>query len=339
MFNPKFTYTNKLISNLGKVRELIGGLNQRSFSSTILYKLEKEALAVSAYSSTSIEGNPLPLTEVRSLLKLSPKNIRDTQKEVLNYNNALMNLNKVIDSKENLLLSNDLIKNTQKLVTQDLIDKSNAGRYRNVPVFVNNPTLKETVYWPPDSNDVPSLMDNLIDYINKNQEIDYLVLAGIFHKQFVIIHPFVDGNGRTARLITKTLLAKMGLNTFNLFSFENYYNLNVTKYFNNVGVLGNYYDNYNLFDFTSWLEYFTDGIIDELNRVIKLLPKEVQQLAMVMEHHKIILDYINKFGFIRDSDYLKLTNRSKASRTLDFKRLLDLDLIERHGSARGTYYT
>ena len=97
-------------------------------------------------------------------------------------------------------------------------------------------------------------------------------MAGIFHKQMVIIHPFMDGNGRTTRLSTKMLLAKMGLNTFNLFSFENYYNQNVTKYFQIVGEYGDYNELVKAIDFTNWLEYFTGGLIDEPLRVQKLLP-------------------------------------------------------------------
>src|SRR5258708_31665791 len=116
-------------------------------------------------------------------------------------------------------------------------------------------------------------MEDLVTFTNVNREkIDSLILAGIFHKQMVIIHPFMDGNGRTTRLITKVLLAAMGLNTFNLFSFENYYNQNVTKYFKTVGEFGNYYDLIGKIDFSNWLEYFTEGIIDELLRVEKLLP-------------------------------------------------------------------
>ncbi|KKT78732.1 MAG: hypothetical protein UW74_C0017G0001, partial [Candidatus Giovannonibacteria bacterium GW2011_GWC2_44_8] len=85
---------------------------------------------------------------------------------------------------------------------------------------------------------------------------------------------YIDGNGRTVRLVTKALLSSMGLNTFNLFSFENYYNTNVAKYFEFVGERGNYYDLANKLDFTSWLIYFTGGIIDELLRVGKELEKQ-----------------------------------------------------------------
>ena len=86
-------------------------------------------------------------------------------------------------------------------------------------------------------------------------------------------HPFMDGNGRTTRLATKVLLTQMGLNTFNLFSFENYYNKNVTRYFQYVGERGDYYDLKDKIDFTNWLEYFTEGIIDELLRVQEILPQ------------------------------------------------------------------
>jgi len=89
----------------------------------------------------------------------------------------------------------------------------------------------------------------------------------------VLIHPFMDGNGRTTRLATKVLLTQMGLNTFNLFSFENYYNKNVTRYFQYVGERGDYYDLKDKIDFTNWLEYFTEGIIDELLRVQEILPQ------------------------------------------------------------------
>lgn len=169
--------------------------------------------------------------------------------------------------------------------------------------------------------------------------IDPLILAGIFHKQMVIIHPFMDGNGRTTRIATKVLLAKMGLNTFNLFSFENYYNQNVTKYFQMVGEYGDYNELEKSIDFTVWLEYFTGGLIDELLRVTKSLPEIGNTPDTRLEvHHLKILEYIKKNDFITDRNYADLTERAKATRTLDFQKLLDLGLIERIGKGRATYY-
>jgi len=166
-----------------------------------------------------------------------------------------------------------------------------------------------------------------------------LILAGIFHKQIVLIHPFMDGNGRSTRLATKVLLAEMGLNTFNLFSFENYYNNNVTRYFQTVGEFGNYYDIAERIDFTAWLEYFTEGIIDELLRVQKLFPKiPVNQDAKLEDYHMTILDFIRKNGSITNREYAKLIDRAKSTRALDFQKLVEVGLIERKRKGRATYY-
>jgi Fic family protein len=187
---------------------------------------------------------------------------------------------------------------------------------------------------------VRSLLNELIKFVEHGKgEIDPLILAGIFHKQMVIIHPFMDGNGRTTRLVTKIVLAGMGLDTFNLFSFENYYNRNVSKYFETVGVRGNYYDIAEQIDFTGWLEYFTDGIIDELLRVEKSLSQVAASPHTELQpHHHKIMEFIEQKGFIADRDYRKLTRRAKATRRLDFNRLIEMGLILRQGKGKNTFY-
>jgi len=339
MFEPKFNITSKLLENIKRISVIVANLNNRHFSKLTLVKLEKTAREVSSHSSTSIEGNPLLLTDVKKIIKNRPENLRDSEKEVINYNQALEVLDADIRN-NSTIFSLDLILKTQKVVTSELINDFNSGKIRQQPVFVNDPITRKVIYLPPDHKDVKSLLDDLIKYItsNKNQ-IDPLILAGIFHKQFVTIHPFIDGNGRTARLITKVLLADMGLSTFNLFSFENYYNQNVSKYFENVGIRGNYYDLEDQIDFTSWLEYFTDGIIDELLRVIKILNSETisPETSLKPYHHKI-LDFIKKNDFIADHDYAKLTNRAKPTRNKDFNKLIELGSIERFGKGKATYY-
>ena len=339
MFKPNFIITQKLLENIKRIAVLIAELNHKSFPNVILLEMEKTARAVSSYSSTSIEGNPLPLTEVKRILKNKPENIRDTEQEVLNYNKALEKLNKFTKSGKNYL-DLELIMEIQKIVTDKLIASKNNGKLRKEPVFVNDPKLRKTIYWPPDHGGIKHLLIELIEYTKDNKlKIDSLVLAGIFHKQFVIIHPFIDGNGRTARLLTKHLLANMGLNTFNLFSFENYYNQNVTKYFQKVGVLGNYYDIKNKIDFTEWLEYFTDGIIDEFLRVgTELKTLSITPSARLESYHEKLLAYIKKHGYINDKLYSTLTDRAKATRSLDFQKLISLRMIERLGKGKSTYY-
>ncbi|MBI2315413.1 Fic family protein [Candidatus Daviesbacteria bacterium] len=339
MFYPKYTITDRLLSNIKRINTLVNELNNRRFPHVILAELEKTARAVSTYASTSIEGNPLPLTEVKKILKTKPAHIRDSEKEILNYNQALQNLNEKLE-KAQVKLSPDLILRIQKQVTVGLLPKFESGKLREKSVVVNDPRTRKVIYLPPDAKDVRKLIDDLIEFVSSNRnEIDPLILAGIFHKQMVIIHPYMDGNGRTTRLATKVLLAEMGLNTFNLFSFENYYNKNVTKYFQTVGEFGNYYELVDKIDFTSWLEYFTEGIIDELLRVQKLLPDVgINPQTQLKEYHLKILEFIKERGFITDRDYAKLVDRAKATRALDFKKLMEMGLISRKGKGKVTYY-
>lgn len=338
MFKPKYTITSKILSNIKQITILVNELNNKKYPEVVLLDYEKNAQALSTFASTSIEGNPLPLTEVKKILKNHPKNVRDTEREVLNYNSALIEVNDSI--KKDLQLNEKFILNLHKLIMKDLLPKLNCGKWRKGPVFINDPKSKKTVFLPPDHQDVEKLVKKLLLFIDKNiAEMDPIVLGGIFHKQLVLIHPFVDGNGRTTRLATKLLLSKLGIDTFYLFSFENYYNQNVTKYFQMVGEFGDYYELEKDIDFTKWLEYFSDGIIDELLRV----KKEISHLNITPDnilhkHHNIILEYIRIHGHITDKLYSQMTERAKATRALDFKKLVELGLIVRLGKGPATIY-
>jgi Fic family protein len=335
----KFKISNRLLKNLKEISVKANELENKKFPHPILAKYELSANCLSAYSSTSIEGNPLPLTDVKKIIKNRPSEIRKSEQEILNYNECLMWLNLEI-REDKLEFDQRLIFQIHKTVMKNLMAKSQIGKNRNEPVFVNDPKQKKTVYWPPDHQDIPDLLRELLAFVKENEnELDPIILAGLFHKQFVIIHPFIDGNGRTVRLATKVLLAKLGLNTFNLFSFENYYNNNVSQYFAKVGVFGNYYDIAKKVDFTDWLEYFSDGVLDELNRVHKELETEMKgPLKTLQVHHQIILDHIQEHGYIQDKDYARKTERAKATRALDFKFLINLGYIEKHGRGPGVYY-
>lgn len=337
MFTPKYTVTPKLLESIKKITLIISELNRHALPKVALVELERKANSLSSYASTSIEGNPLPLTEVKRILKTHPRQIRDSEREVLNYNAALQELNGLIRH-DRIQFNRRLILKVHAQVMAGLIEAFRCGKLRREPVFVNDPKSGRPVYLPPDHGEVPRLMEELVDFANRG-EIDPLILSGIYHKQFVIIHPFIDGNGRCARLTTKALLAQMGLDTFNLFSFENYYNANVSRYLQKVGVFGNYYEVADSIDFTEWLEYFTDGIIDELLRV----EKELKAVSMTPEkalkpYHRKIIGHIQAHGFITDADYGRLVKRARATRNLDFRKLIDLQLIERCGKGKATYY-
>ncbi len=336
MFNPQYHISPLLLDTIKRVTLLIHELNKQALSDLAFAQLEQEANALSTFASTSIEGNPLPLTDVKRLLKRKPEHVRQSELEVLNYNQVLSALSEDL----NQPLTRKLLLEIHQGVTKDLLPAHQCGRFRQEAVVVHDPKTGEVAYLPPDYGDVPLLIDGLLAFVLANRKkLDPLLLAGIFHKQLIAIHPFVDGNGRTTRLATKLLLAGLGINTFNLFSFENYYNQNVTRYFQRVGLYGNYYDLVKELDFTPWLEYFAEGILDELLRVQKIIEgSQATPETRLEAYHQKILDFIDEHGFITDRDYARFTERAKATRTLDFKKLLDMGLIKREGRGRGTHY-
>jgi Fic family protein len=337
-WHPKYTITDKLLLTIRQIGESIGEIKARHLADSVLAKLELDARELSSYASTSIEGNPLPLTDVRRLLKTKKEDIRDTEREVLNYNRALQSLYKSVRERR-LTLNIKTIERVQSQVVKGLMDNpAHVGALRNDAVVIRNPRkIDEIVFIPPDAKDVPSLMGDLTAFINHNiGKIDPVILAGIFHRQHVIIHPFMDGNGRTTRLLTTSILGKAGLDLFEIFSFEEYYNRNITRYFKAVGLQGDYYDLENKIDFSDWLEYFADGILDELRRVVKLLSEQTSSNQPRLEpHHQQILDYIKTHGSITQREYGQISKRSLAARKLDFEKLLTLNLIQSKGTGRG----
>ncbi len=336
MFQPRYQISPYLLDQIKQITLLVHELNKRAWPDVILAQFQTKAEEISTYASTSIEGNPLPLTEVKRLLKNRPEQVRQSEREVLNYNEALVALRGAWERP----LTSSLLLHIHRQVTVGLLPDHQSGQFRREPVIIHDPRTRDVIYLPPDYDDVPALVEGLLAFVTANRSIlDPVVLAGLFHKQLVVIHPFVDGNGRTTRLATKLLLAGLGVDTFNLFSFENFYNQNVSRYFQQVGVLGNYYDMVDQLDFTPWLEYFAGGILDELQRVEKELERhQASPDNTLHDHHQLILDYIDRHGFITDKDYAALTDRAKATRTLDFNKLIDLGLIVRQGRGRSTHY-
>jgi Fic family protein len=337
-WQPKYTATDRLIFTMRRIGEEIGEFRGLEIGPEAMALLELEARAVSTHTSTSIEGNPLPLTDVKRLLREDPAHIRDTEREVLNYNRALRKIHGDVESGA-FRLDVAAMESIQAIVVDGLMDNSDhVGKLRREPVLIRDPRRPgDVVLIPPDHADVPRLFAELCDYITERRRAaDPILLAGLFHRQCVIIHPFMDGNGRTARLLTTGILGQGGLDIFRIFAFENYYNRDISRYFQAVGLRGDYYETKKTANFTAWLEYFGDGILDELRRVRGSLPANAP--ARLEEHHQRILAHIGEHGSISQREYGQISNRSLAVRKLDFRKLSALGLIERRGGGRSTYY-
>ena len=127
MFKPKYTITDKLLSNIKQINSIVLDLNNRRFPKVVLYELERSAREISTFASTSIEGNPLPLTDVKQILKTQPQNLRKSEQEVINYNKALEGLNQR-QQKRSISFSLNLILSIHKQVVYKLVPDYQIGK-------------------------------------------------------------------------------------------------------------------------------------------------------------------------------------------------------------------
>jgi Fic family protein len=144
-------------------------------------------------------------------------------------------------------------------------------RYRDGQNVIRDALTKRIVYMPPEAKDVPELMAGLIDWIRQNQEIPAPIVASITHYQFATIHPYYDGNGRTARLLTTLILHLGGYDLKGLYSLEEYYARNLGAYYTaiSVGPSHNYYMGRTEADISQWIEYFIGGLTDSFEKTFE----------------------------------------------------------------------
>ena len=304
--------------------------------------LRREALIRAAHASTAIEGNPLTLEEVSKLAegrKISAT--RKAKKEVLNYLNVLKNIEKYqkdgkIGEKNILHLHKDITKGA-------LENPEWEGKYRKIQVYVGNRLTGEVIFMPPLSKDVPSLTRDFLKWLNseKYSNLHPVLIAGISHYEFVRIHPFMDGNGRTARALATLILYTRGFDIKRFFTLDDYYDSDRSAYYSALKSVDQ-----KTLDLTKWLEYFTEGvkisILSVKKRVLQLSiekgkQKRKGQITLSEKQMKII-EFIQRNGQITSGNIQKMFNISRQAAYKEIKKLIGLEIIEQKGSSRNIYY-
>lgn len=343
MYNPKYKISNKVLKNLNRISAAHNLIVNAPLIPKWEAKLRKEAMIRSAHFSTSIEGNKLTLEEVKAVFEGKEVYARPRDKqEVLNYKKVLEFINREPE------LTIETIKKINK-INLEKIDEKNGGEFRKVQNYVvrEKAGKREIIYTPPKSSEVPELMQDLILWIDTaiKKEISPIIIAAISHYELVSIHPFIDGNGRTARALATLILYKLGYDTKRLFSLEEYYDQDLASYYS--ALQSGQKDRGKKEELTFWLEYFSEGIANELTRIEKqildisrdkMLKEKIGQLELNQRQIKAIA-YLQKKGKITNREYQGLfpkLNRKTLAR--DLKELADKKLIKMKGEKKGVYY-
>lgn len=179
--------------------------SKRTLSKETLKSLEENFKLEWTYNSNAIEGNTLTLKETKVVLEgiaIGGKTMRE-HLEVINHKEAIEFLEELVQYNNDL--SEMDIKNLHAIVLKG-IDNENAGRYRTANVIISGAN-----HIPPDAIIVPESMEKLIyRYDEWKEKYHPIIVAALLHAEFVKIHPFIDGNGRTARLLMNFEVMKNG---------------------------------------------------------------------------------------------------------------------------------
>ena len=337
MFQPKFTLSAKLLTNITEIERFYGRLEALRVPQNLQLNLERRNLIRSSYISNSIEGNPLSLPEVTNLLLSSRLPVNRDEKEVKNYFDILKNLD--IYLKQPLSLT--VVREIHQRLLHGVNDQI-AGNIRNTRVVVgryvrlDGRQKLEVKHEPPwyQKELIEAGIEDLVNWLEADKNIPVIVKAGIFHHQFVFIHPFVDGNGRTCRLLTALLFLKHQYLINKYFVLDDYYDIDRLLYSAKLGSADKG-------DKTEWLEYFSDGVKFSLQSALGRV-KDALETVKVADRptpkEKQVLDLFKEIKEITSAD---LVNRLKISRQQAHNLLSGLvakGFLAKKGKTKSAYY-
>lgn len=324
----KVTITNDILNSIIEIELNRYKISLVELSQNVLNKLRKNSKIKSSYASNKIEGNPLSEKQAEEVIESDErKHYLKPEQEVRNYFLALNYLEEKLNNKEKL--SKKLILDVQKLVEKDA-PKEKIGLRGPMPpgvlFAVYDSKTGNPDYIPPEYSDVPGLLDELIEYVNTTDDHP-LIVAAVVHYQLVTIHPFEDGNGRTARLLSGYIMDLNGYGFNGVGSLEEYFAYDVDEYYDSIQMRlpALYYSGReNPPHPEIWINYFL--------RMVKLYSRKVCDLQLSSEEEDIagslsflkerekellvllISSYRAEFTPIEVSKQLSVTNKTVINR-------------------------
>lgn len=347
MYTPKFSITNKILKQIGQIegsRELI---ENAPLVPAYEAKFRQEAVLRTVHHGTHIEGNPLSTGQVAAVLEGDQIDARDRDiQEVLNYREVL----KFIDKERKSGLTEKDLLTIHKLTVSKVLPAEKAGKYRFTQVVVKNSKTGEVSFTPPRSYEVKGMVSDFIKWLNSEEagEVHPVLKAGITHYVLAFIHPFVDGNGRASRAFATLVLFTAGYDIKKFFSLEEYFDRDAKRYYETLQSISNQkVEDLSGRDLTAWLEYFCEGLSEELKKV----RERVQRLSLdsrlkgrtgqivLSERQMKLVEYLEANGSINNSKWRSLLRDYSDDTILrDLKDLQKKGLIKKKGSTKGAVY-
>ena len=355
MLLPRFEITNQILRNIGGIeagREII---ENAPLIPAYEKKFKGEVIARTVYHATRLDGNDLSLLETQKLVeggKITAGE-RDIQ-EVLNYRNVLRYLDEVALGAEKdtafVFRESHLLK-IHSLVVEKIIPKNEAGVYRTAQVVLKNSLTNEIIFRPPPAIEIPYYVDEFLEWLNKTkaEEIHPVLAAGVGLYLLYSIHPFIEGNGRTARGFANLVLAVRGYDARKLLSLEEYFDNHNEEYYQALMKVDQTHPQIFQRDLTGWLEFFSLALAAEISRAkeaVKSLSSDgkLKELlggkqVSLSERQLKLMDYIAEFGLIKMQDakgILPMVSEDTLLR--DLMDLIKKGILKKKGKTKKAIY-
>ena len=324
----KASLSNEILHTITQIERNRFQIDSVKLPRTVADRLRKNSKKKSSYASNKIEGNPLSEEQAEEVIDRDErKHFLRPEQEIRNYWLALTFLEEKAKRKEPV--TKELILQVQKLV-QKGASKEKIGLRGPMPpgvlFAVYDSQTGNPDYIPPEYSDIPGLLDELVDYINTTDDHP-LIAAAVVHYQLVTIHPFEDGNGRTARLISGYIMDINGFGFRGIGSLEEYFAYDVNEYYDSLqmGLPALYYNGRNDPPHPEiWITYFLRMVLlysdkvrelsenantDELGGSLSYLKAKEKELLLLL-----IRQYHGEFTPIEVSKALGVTNKTVINR-------------------------
>ena len=315
---PPYTITDKMLNLVAGIMEKIGEANY--FENLNRFpELRRKTRIKSIHSSLAIENNQLSLFQVEAVI--NGKAVIGEQKDIQEVKNAYKAYEEI--NNVNPYSVEDL-KKIQGILTFAIEDDN--GKFRNHGEAVYDGDVQ--IFMAPPHTMVPILMDNLFNWMNEVKgKVNPLILSSIFHYEFVFIHPFSDGNGRTARLWQTAILAHWK-DLFKYIPIESIIRKHQEEYYTAIQNCNNAGNS------NEFIEFMLKVINEAVDGMIVTSNQETTQETTQKTTQEKIINLIKKNPAITQVEMAKILDLTRDGISYNIKILKEKGIIERVGSTK-----
>lgn len=355
MFLPRYEITHKILRHFGAIEAAKEVIEGAPLIPIYEKKFKDEMAARTVYHATRLDGNELSLEETQKIIegrKIVAAD-RDIQ-EIINYRNVLRYLEeaeKQAREDRNFLFKESHLFKINSLVVERVVPKAEAGRYRQAQVVLKNSATGEIIFRPPPAVEVPFYVAEFLEWLNKvnDEEVLPVFSAGIGLYLLYCIHPFVEGNGRTARGFGSLILFAKGYSVRKIFSLEEYFDTHAEEYYRVLLETDKTHQQIFQRNLTPWLEFFTLALASELTAVKETIKKlsadgKLKELlggkqVTLTERQVKLMEYLEEYGEIKMSDAKEIIPMVSEDTLLrDFQILIKNGIIRKRGVTKSSVY-